>query len=358
MNNQYEIKIFTNINDEELKNAWNEIYDEGNTFVQSSYYWLSSWWNVKNKNKDAYIITVISDNKIIGIAPFFYQNTFYVKGLHSFPIHFGDFISYITITEDRQNIIKLINQHLKTFTSWSFFKIDNVNEKDTLYTSLVKNNIKNKLMTTVSILNFDSDFETYLQSLSTNRRQKTKKYLRNLKKNHQVDFKVIDTYEDYMAIFQQMRQVYINRWGKDISEEIYKYINLALKEHFRRSEIKLFVLFVDNQLIGFHLSFSFKNYLYSWKESFISNYDKYSPGNLLRIYLIPEYLLNNGFKGINYMAGDYEYKRAQVGEKGFYLNNCQFVKGKGLMGKIVENYYLYYRDKIKNMRNKLQEVLK
>lgn len=358
MSENYEIKIFYDINNQELKKAWNNIYDEGSTFIQSSYYWLSAWWNVKYKNQDAYIITVVSNNEIIGIAPFFYQSTFLVKGLHSFPIHFGDFISYVTTLKNRKEIISFINNYLQTFKKWSFVKIDNVNEKDSLCKDLINQGINKKYLTTISVLSLVKDFESYLSSLSKNRRYKTKKYLKNIQKNHNFEMKVIKSYDGYIDYFSDMRKVYLDRWGKDLSENIYEYRNLALKEHFLKSEVILFLLLVDEKVIGFHLAFDFKHHLYSWKESFDSKFSKYSPGDILRIYLIPEYLFLNNMKGINYMAGDYEYKRSQVGTSGNFYENYQFIFSKGLLGKFIERYYLEYRDTLKKIKDSLQRLKK
>ena len=57
--------------------------------------------------------------------------------------------------------------------------------------------------------------------------------------------------------------------------------------------------------------------------------------------------------GINYMAGDYSYKKSQIGDDGLTLQNDQFLLGRGVVGGLVVKYYLQYRDVLKAIKGKI-----
>ena len=350
----HSIKIYRDLNDPVLIKAWDKLYQEGETFVQSSYAWVSSWIEHNNNNKPC-IVAAERNGKIVGIAPFIEISKLQmVKGLQSAPVHFGDFFSYVTTSSNRQEIIGAINTFIVTNNKWKYIKIDNVNEKDYLYKSLICKKFSRKLFTKISILNFkNKSYQEYLQTLSKNRRNKTRQYLNNLNKKHQVDFVAVTDYHQYISYFNEMRSVYTDRNEVDVNEKAYSARNSALSSLFEKKQAVLFLLIVDNKIASYHLGFLFNNYFYSWKEAFISEFNKFSPGVILRILLIPEYLIGKKMSGINYMAGDYSYKKSQIGDDGLTLQNDQFLLGRGVVGGLVVKYYLQYRDVLKAIKGKI-----
>ena len=190
--------------------------------------------------------------------------------------------------------------------------------------------------------------------LSRNRRQKTVKSLRHLNLKGYVNLDIIKTYSDYLHYFEEMRSIYIKRWGADLDETIYKYRNSALKALFHKNLVRLYILRLDKKLIAYHLGFEHDKYFYSWKECADDDYFKLSLGNLMRVYLIPEDLINNKFKGINFMAGDYEYKRNRSRESGIEEKLHSFYGSKGILAYMVKMYFLKYRQTIKDIYHKFK----
>ena len=244
-----------------------------------------------------------------------------------------------------------------TFKGWNFIKIDNVCSNDELYKYLATSGFECKQLTKAHIVCFNRDnFDEYLMSLSKNRRNKTNKQIRQLSKLGEVSFKVITSYDEYLAVFEEMRNIYVSRWGQDLAESIYRYRNEALKGLFPKGCVKLFILKVGDRIAGFHLGFVYKDYFYSWKEAAAADFASYSIGNMVRVYYIPQYLINNDILGINFMAGDYDYKSNRVGDSGRIDDISAFYSSKGLVGLAKKSYFLTYRDKLKSIRDKIYNI--
>ena len=66
----YTIKIYNDINDTELKTAWVKLQHETEVFPQMFFEWIEPWVRLRFGNRKLYIITVVENGNIIGIAPF------------------------------------------------------------------------------------------------------------------------------------------------------------------------------------------------------------------------------------------------------------------------------------------------
>ncbi|HPQ22062.1 MAG TPA: hypothetical protein PK147_09445, partial [Saprospiraceae bacterium] len=68
---EYDIKVFKDLQDARLKDAWLRLEKETDAFPQSYYEWIEPWWKHNSADKELYIITAINRfNEIAGIAPF------------------------------------------------------------------------------------------------------------------------------------------------------------------------------------------------------------------------------------------------------------------------------------------------
>lgn len=355
-NNKISIVIFDSITDD-LEKDWIGLTEKQDTFVQSHCEWMKAWCDVKNLSGKLHIVALYYADELVGLAPFILEKSILGNRLQSIPIHFGDFISFITVSDIRTQILSEITHYLLTYKSWTFIKIDNVCSDDELYNHLIENDFHQKSLSKAHIVGFGTnDFDEYLMSLSKNRRNKTNKQIRQLKKQGEVTFETVTDFESYAEAFNEMREVYVSRWGKDISESIYQYRNAALQGLFPKGIVKLFLLKSGGKIVGYHLGFIFKGYFYSWKEAADASFSNYSIGNMVRVFFIPEYLIANGFEGINFMAGDYDYKSNRVGDDGRIEDISAFVVGKGLYGKALQQYFLVYRDKLKALKTKLIQL--
>lgn len=349
-NDQLSLKVYDSIS-RILEKDWIDLTTRQDTFVQSHCEWIKAWSDVKKLSGKLHIVTIYCEGKIVGIAPFKLEKSLFGNTLQSIPIHFGDFISFISISSMREKVLSEITRYLLSYKSWSFIKVDNVCSDDYLYKHLEQCNLHKKSLSKAHIVGFGGyTFDEYLMSLSKNRRNKTNKQIRQLKKSGELSFEVVEDFTNYESHFDEMRGVYVSRWGKDISEDIYQYRNTALKGLFPKGNVKLFILKLDGKMVAYHLGFVFNGNFYSWKEAAHAEFANYSAGNMMRVFFIPEYLIEHDIDGINFMAGDYDYKSNRVGEDGRIENISAFYLGKGVYGKVLQNYYLVYRDELKKIK--------
>ncbi|MCP4177470.1 MAG: hypothetical protein GY756_06870, partial [bacterium] len=128
------IKIYNEIDSPELEEAWNRIVAENNYFPQSSYGWCAPWWRRLSGRLELYIIAVIDDEgSICALAPMCIEKKVTMKILRSFPVHFGDFFTFLVPENNSKYYYSCILNHMQSYSHWEFIRIEQVNNKDSLY---------------------------------------------------------------------------------------------------------------------------------------------------------------------------------------------------------------------------------
>jgi len=118
-------------------------------------------------------------------------------------------------------------------------------------------------------------------------------------------------------------------------------------------EMALYILMANGNPISFLLGFIHKQVFYEWKIAHDPAYEKYTPGNLVRLYSIND-LIKNNIQQLNFMAGGYEYKR-RLAPDGLVTENFSFYSAKhSLKGWLLLNYYMKWRDILKQKYQELK----
>ena len=351
------IKIFSDIKSHELATHWKRIVRKYSYFPQSSYGWCVPWWELRRGRRELHIVAVTDDlgAKIVGIAPFCIERYTVFSILRSFPIHFGDFFTFLIDREEGEDdIYKIILQHLQSFDKWSLIRIDQVSSSNTkLVQHLHNQQFSKKFLTDVIVANFsDKTYDTYIQSLSKNKRQLIRKKRRKFEKLYNIDLIAISQMEGYQKYHENMRTIYNSRWGKTLSDEYYKCRNQAIEACFADGTALLFILKAQEEPIAFFLGFTNGTIFYEWKISHHPKYNVHSPGTLIRAYAI-EYLIDHEFTHLNFMAGGYDYKKSWAPNEKLSANYSYFLSNQSINGQILIFYYLYLRDKLKKLINNL-----
>jgi len=356
-NYDFKIHIFNNIDDPHLASAWRKIQKENNYFPQSYYEWCSPWWRYYRSSRELYVIAVCDkDNNIVGIAPLCIEKHFVFRILRSFPIHFGDFYTFLIEKGDNYSeILNMIINHILSFAQWDLVYLQQINSEDPIYKFLLDKKFISKKITDIIIANLEGKtFEQYMQGLSQNRKDIIKKKRRRLERDFKVDLIAINNAKDYYAYFDIMKRIYEKRWSdydaKLLSDDYYKMRNTVMNALFEAKCMAFYLLKANTDVIAYQLGFIFENTFYTWKEAFNPSYAYYSPGQLIKVYMIED-LIERGFKRINFMAGAYDWKATLAADKKITTNYALFFGKHSLKGWLLLRYYTKWRDIGKKIYN-------
>lgn len=351
------IKIFGDINDNVLRHAWERLESEIDSFPHSTYHWCSTWWKYFGFNLRLYVISVIENNdKMLGLAPLCIETKSIFRILRSFPIHFGDFYTFLIEKGDNYSeILHMIINHMLSFAQWDFVHLQQINSEDQIYKFLLDKKFRSKKMTDIIIANLESKtFEQYIQGLSQNRKDIIKKKRRRLERDFRVELIVIDDTKGYHAYFNIMRKIYEGRWSNfDINlpdDKYYEMSRSAMSHCFDMKCMSLYLLKANTEIIAYQLGFVKNATFYTYRESFCPSYSYYSPGQLIKVYMI-ENLIKKGFKQVNFMAGDYDWKATLAPDKIIITNYALFFGKHSLKGWLLSKYYTKWRDNGKKIYN-------
>jgi len=354
-----EIKIFTKIDDPELASSWQRIVDEYDYFPQSSYGWCVPWWNMRSGSRQLHIVAVVDDQKIVGIAPLCIERFGLFKILRSFPIHFGDFYHFIIANlepEKYHEIGEHLVHYLRSFKDWDLVKIEQVNDASLLHGLLSEEGFIFKKLTAVIATEFAGiTFEEYLQKFSSKRRTEYKRRKKRLQAIGKIEILSINSFEEYLTYVDDMKKIFSSRWAT--YEKYYQCRNEAISSCFDRNEAVLFLLKLEGEAIAFFLGFLHGHVFYKWRQAYMPEYSKLSPSIFLHFSVI-EHLINNGYKGLNNMAGEYFYKRSWVPESIETTNYVCMLANNSIKGHLLLNYYLEWRDYLKNWYHKIKSMIR
>ena len=354
--------IFNEFN-ENLERDWMSLEDTIEPFAQSRLGWVKAWCSTKKINNLRIAAVYHPDGRIVATVPFWLTTMFGLKTIRSIPVHFGDFLAFVCKESDLSLVMPILFDYLQSYQSWSLIKVDNVCTGLPIAQYFFESTLTPHEVTKVHIVDFwsavdgSNDFDGYLKTLSRNRRQKTIRSFKQLQAIGDVKLEVIKSYTSYLHYFEDMKTIYVKRWGVDLDNIVYEYRNSALEAIFQKGIVRLYILHVDRKTVAYHLGFEYEEYFYSWKEGADEAFARQSLGNLMRVYLMPQDLISNSFKGINLMAGDYQYKKNRSVERGSAQGLLSFYGSKGIFAHFVKAYLVDFRDAIKALYHKCKKWL-
>ena len=352
------IRIFKDLNNSDLITNWKRITYKYDYFPQSYYEWCAAWWKWSRGKRKLHVVTVVkNNNKILAIAPLCIEKQFGFSVIRSFPIHFGDFYTFIVDKEYlKKELIDLILKYLLKFKEWNLIQLDQINTEDELYEILLSHSFFRKKLTDIIISQFkESSFEKYLLSLPKKLRKELKRRKKRFLSTYNLRFEKINTMDGYLSKLADIKKIYNARWGIPLSEKYYQRRNEALEQLFKNDKCVVYILYADNNPVAFKIGFKHKKVFYSWKASFDPAYRKYGPGDLITFY-VAEDLINEGYTAMNFMAGGYDYKRKWASDGKITENYSFFYAKDSVIGNILLKYHIKWRDKIKDWVKKSDKL--
>ena len=359
------IQIYNDINDKKLINSWKTIVERNNYLPQSTYEWCSTWWKYfSDSKKDLHIITVFDKNDIVGIAPMFIEKKIFNKQMKFIGVGLTDFHELLIEKSKYEMVFRLLKDYFQSFKRWDIVLLDQINDELSDYKYYIKNSVNYKFRVECPIVDFNNlDWEPYLQNLKGSDRRNFIKKKRKIDRELAIKFEEISHNNFNSEIFEEVAQLHISRWdnkkgdSKFINNSIKNFISEVLESLLINRYAKIFILKEDNQLLAYQIGFINKNIFYGWNISFNRKYYKYSPG-LIITGLITKNLIENHISNYNHMRGggeDHSYKMRWMMKGHEHISrNYLFILSKpNIKGKILEKYYLVWRDQIKDKFNNI-----
>ena len=361
------IEIFKNFDDAGLRTSWTRIADKDGYFVQNSFEWCNIWWKYYNKNKDLYILTVVHNDQIIAIAPFYLEKKFVFSILKFIGSGFTDY-HQILVSKDYNYhaIAQRIFEYLTSFAKWDYIYLEQINDGDLLYSFFDKRiDFQKKFLIECLIgeLKYKS-FNDFLKDLKKSERHKYIRLIKRLEEKGELRLiKIIDSI-NFNKYFDALINLHNKRWNNiPGTTKLRVKLNLlflrdVFVKMFELNKAVLYMLTLDNELISYILGFIENQQFYSWNTSFNIEFHKYSPGTIIIALIIKDIIENgkslNCYK-YNHMRGGYDYKKKLI-PVGNMLKNFLFLSHKkNLKGFILNLYYFWIRDLTKRKFKKLIE---
>lgn len=359
------IKVFRSFGDVDLKSRWEQIMENNKYFIQNSYEWCSTWWKYYKEGKNLNIISVINNQQIEIIAPFYIEKKFIFSIIKFIGSGFTDYHQILVNKNvDYKPALEKLFEYLCSFSEWDYIYLEQINDRDLLFNYINgKLDFRRKFLVRCLIgeLNYKS-FNDFLKDLKKSDRHKYKRITNRLEEKGVLKLtKIIDS-KNFDKNFNVLINMHNKRWANNSGSTKFM-VNLNLlflkdvfKKMFELNKAVLYLLNLDNELISYRLGFIENQQYYDWNTSFNVDFHKYSPGTIINFLIIKDLIDNENFGNIykfNYMRGDYDYKRRLIPNSDI-SNNFLFLNYKrNFKGLILNSYYLWLRDLIKRRFKKL-----
>lgn len=355
------IRIIEAIDDPFLKSEWERLEKENDIFPQNTYRWCSAWWKYLAGKRKLHIVVALDDaGNAITIAPLCIERDFGIPVLRSIPVNFGDFYTFITpLGELSQAGTDSVLEYMASNKLWQWVRLEQVSEQSVLSRNLLSHNYREKWMTGCVIANFNSlKWVDYLSTLKKSFRKALNKRLKRIDECFSTGLTIVRTWEEYKDKFNEMAMIHQERWTDDhvpakgtIELACWKD---AIRRQFEAGKMVYYELLCDNIPVAYSLGFLHRGVYYSWHTSFRPDYRIYHPGVMIHAFMIRQFI-DDGIFGINFMAGEYEYKLDWSPDR-ITEKSCMFTSvSKNLAALFLNCYYHNVRDKLKRIYHRFMQ---
>lgn len=356
------IRIAENIDDPFLKSEWERLEQEGDVFPQSTYHWCATWWkHLSGKRKLHVVMAVDEEGEALGIAPLCIERHFGVRVLRSFPIHFGDFYTFITAdNKNSKRTISRIVEYMNSNTLWRWSRLEQVAESSDLVRVLSEGCFRRKRMTTCMIADFSGlEWDEYLAKLRMNFRGEVRRRTRKINEKFAVELGVIHNWKKYEKEFDEMVRIHRERW-RDDNTPAKGTVELAclmksIQGQFLKGTMVYYQLLFDNITVAYSLGFLVRGTFYAWHASFDPRYRKYHVGVMIMVFMI-RHFMETGVSRINFMAGDHAWKLNWSPDRRVEFNYMFTSPSNGPAAAFLNWYHHRVRDRLKAAYHKMMQV--
>jgi CelD/BcsL family acetyltransferase involved in cellulose biosynthesis len=300
-----------------LEERWNEVLQRCNHTIFSTWEWLSTWWKHFGNNKKLVLLLAEENDKIIGIAPLMYS-VHAMFGLRRGKIEFigtphSDYNNFI-ITGKNEECMKLFIDYLYNFPEkWDCIDLIDIPENAECLPFLTKISKNLKLIHKCPYSPLPESYETFLKSLSSNKRKYIKNGIRRLEKTFQVELVDYSRAQSCAEGMHYLFELHQKRWKSvgfsgAFSDPKGRNFNLDIAKSFsQKNWLSLYILKLSGKPAAADYGFKYQSKYYAYLPGFDPKYSRYSVGNMLRAYMINKFI-QEGLTEFDFMRGAEAYK--------------------------------------------------
>jgi CelD/BcsL family acetyltransferase involved in cellulose biosynthesis len=375
-----------------LANKWNNILSQSesdNIFL--TWEWVFNWWQVYGGGKELRVLLVKDQHEdIVAIAPFYIHTKTFLSGLSVNEIRFlgtgedvsPDYLDFIIKRGFENEAISVFIKYLVAKNGWHV-----INLTDMLSTSL---NVKilqkvatdNRLVVesseraTCPYIQLLPDWDEYIKSLSNNMRFNIKRRMRNLEKDFRTRYFVWQDMEGLEYVMGRLSSLHNKRWEQKgakhgFSSKQYNAFHRAIAREFAlKGWLQLSCLELNDEIVAILYDYRYGDKIYYYQGGFDPSLYKYSPGLVLRAFVIQE-AIKGGIKEIDLLKGAYEHKykwteydrqtiNLTIGKNNlrsriFFFDSFSKPRLKATIKKIIPNFLLETMKRVKEIGQKCNE---
>lgn len=143
----------------------------------------------------------------------------------------------------------------------------------------------------------------------------------------------IETFSQYAAREQAYADIFRERWGKNVAQDVSERRRRVLGSLLSTGEARVYEIQVAGKIAGYKIGFAHRNVFWEWKSCMKIEFNPYSLNDIFLAELM-EKLRQEGVHAYNFMAGDYDYKRRWA-DVALQTKNYHFLIGNSALGKLV-----------------------
>ena len=324
---------------EDLSEAWQALLPESFfpvPFLHPAY--LQTWWQTKgggewSPDSKLAIITAHEAERLVGIAPLFVgQKADEKAALHFLgAIEVSDYLDFIARREDLSAFIEGLLDFIK--------RSDALETKDLVLENFIDSSLSLAELEAIAAkkdwafsretlqpspyIPLPDDFETYLAGLDKKQRHEIRRKLRNASNGHETLWYFVEDADKLDEELQSFTDMMRHEESKDsfLKPEMEAFVHASARRFFELGLLKLAFLTIDGEKASAFLSFLCCDKLLVYNSSRSDKWMPLSPGWVLLARQI-EWAISNGFKEVDLMRGDENYKYKFGGVDRFVLRAC------------------------------------
>jgi CelD/BcsL family acetyltransferase involved in cellulose biosynthesis len=325
------VRIIEHIGDfAALHEEWNHLLSRSNAnTVFLTWEWLYSWWEHFSANRKLSIMLVYDEDKLVGIAPFYYEST-RIRGL--IPMKSlqwlgagdvgSDYLNLICETGYEEQVCDLICRELSgNIKSWDLLRLTDLPDRSPAFlrfqeltagdTNLEYQIGREYICPYIELENHST--ESYLESLSSNMRYNLRRRSRQVFQQLGAEMRRCERLEEIGSFLDAIFELHARRWkargGSDgfSGTEIRAFHQTAAERLFARGWLRLYMLEIDNLPVAGIYGIEYANTFSFYQSGFDPACDRYSVGMVLMFETIKE-AINRKMVLYDFLHGTEEYK--------------------------------------------------
>jgi CelD/BcsL family acetyltransferase involved in cellulose biosynthesis len=293
--------------------------------IYFTYEWIAMWWKYFGEGKKLNLLLIENEHEVIGIIPLMQID--YRLGLL-------ELSALETIGLECNNCVALVSPGdiEEVVTAFLKYLDDKLIKRNTILrlTPVAENNefielLRRRMQQTSKTLliyecltnlapyvSLPHSYDAYLKSLSGNRREHSRRSLRDLQEAHTVEFQQ-STCEDLEDRLDKLFELHQKRWQETSSHRWFSnpavrgfYRDIAL-QFFKKGWLYFSSLLIDNEIASVEYGYIYKNKLYCQINARDTSYAKYSIGHLHTLHTIKD-AIDSGLKECDFLIGYHPHK--------------------------------------------------